>query len=130
VTITINKGQLKPTKKNLEKGDAYVTVKPATIRDEGIRAEHLFTGKDSAYLTDIAVVEMWLTVIKSDILDENKKPLFSAEMELEDFLVGATALLHELPDVFWEIHEKVREANPQWKPPEPPVGEGEAEGNA
>ena len=118
MTIKINKGLLKPTKKKLQKGDAYVTVKPATIKDEGVRIEHLFAGKDSAYVTDIAVVEMWLSVIKSDILDENDKPLFEAEMAFDDFVVGATALMHELPEVFWEIHEKVREANPQWVPTE------------
>jgi len=117
MSITINKGQLKPVKKKLKKGDAYVTVKPATISDEGVRIEHLFAGESSsAYVTDIAVVEMWLTVIKSDILDENSGPLFEANMAFDDFVVGVTALLHELPDVFWEIHEKVREANPQWAP--------------
>jgi hypothetical protein len=45
-------------------------------------------------------------------------------MSYEEFVADMTAIWQYSPDLFWKMHEVVREANPHWDPPE----EGE-EGN-
>jgi hypothetical protein len=74
----------------------------------------------------MAAVEIWLAVTECNILDENDQPLLRAGMTYEAALASLTAIWNYDPEVFWEIHGIVRDANPQWSPAKDEEG---AEGN-
>jgi hypothetical protein len=97
---------------------------PGPIADEGKRYEALFGDSEVALMTDIAAVEIWLTLVECDVVDENDQPVLKAGMPYEQFLAGLTAIWNYAPAIFWNIHRVVREANPQWQLP------GDGEGNA
>lgn len=132
--IQVNKASiLQPVKRFLEAdSDTFVVVKHATLGDEGRRWDALFADKEVVYLTESAGVEMWLTIVECNILDENSAPLLTPGMQLEDFVIAATALLEAAPAAFWEISRFVREVNPQWQPAkdERVVGDAADPGNA
>jgi hypothetical protein len=126
--IKVNRSILQPTQRSLEcDPETSVTIKHATLGDEGKRYEALFQGRESAYLTEIAAVELWLTLGECNVLDENDQPLFKPGMALPEFMEAATLLLNEAPEAFWEMHAIVREINPQWAPASE---ESTEEGNA
>ena len=95
-----------------------MTIKRATLGDEGRRFQILFGTTDSAMMTDIAAVETWLTLVKCDIQTPDGEPLLKAGMPYEAFLAGLTALWQHDAALFWAIHNAVRKANPQWEPVE------------
>jgi hypothetical protein len=43
---------------------------------------------------------------------------FQAGKSQEESVAGMTAVWQYGPDLFWKMHEVVREANPHWKPTE------------
>jgi hypothetical protein len=102
--------------------ETFVRVRPATLADEGKRYDMLFNGRETAYITDIAMVETWLTLIECNITDEDDNPVLTEGMTYEEFSAGLTAIWNYDPAVFWAIHEAVRGVNKHWQP--------EAEGNA
>jgi hypothetical protein len=126
--IKINAIQLLPIRRTLEKdADTYVVAKRATLADEGMRYEMVFADEDRPFMiTDLAAVEIWLSVVECNILDENDQPLLKAGMPYEEALAALTAIWMHDPELFWDIHNIAREANPQWAPP----SEGDAEGNS
>jgi hypothetical protein len=101
-----------------------VSVKRATLADEGRRFELLFGGANTALITDRALLEMWLTLEVVDIQTAEGTPLFTAHMSFEDFAQAATVLWQHNPEAFWAVHAVVREANPRWAP-----AQEEQEGN-
>jgi hypothetical protein len=44
-------------------------------------------------------------------------PLLQAGKSYEAFVAGMTAVWQYSADLFWKMHEVVREANPNWNPP-------------
>jgi hypothetical protein len=124
--ITVGAVKTQPQKCTLDSDpDTYVVVKPATLSDESARYEMLFSKRETAYTTDVASVELWLTCVECNILDENGEPVLRAGVSYEEFQAGLTAIWNYAPEVFWELHQAVRSVNPHWEPEE-----GEAEGNA
>jgi len=77
----------------------------------------LFGDPETAMITDIAIVETYLTLVECDIVTEDEKPLLQAGVSYEEFVAGMTAVWQYSADLFWKIHEVVREANPHWNPP-------------
>ena len=67
-------------------------------------------------MTDIAAVEIWLTLVSCDIVDEQGQPVIKEGIDYKEFLRGLTAIWEHDADLFWELHEYVREVNPQWAP--------------
>jgi hypothetical protein len=125
----VKRVQTSPRKVTLEadeSGETFVRVRPATLADEGKRYDMLFSGRETAYITDIAMVETWLTLVECNIVDEDDMPVLAEGMPYEEFSAGLTAIWNADPDVFWEIHEAVRGVNTHWQPEDE---EGEAEGN-
>ena len=114
--LTIKAVDLKPLTKKLEDHDVTVTIKRASLSDEGQRYEMLFGDSETALMTDIAMVEMWLTLVECDIVDGDGKPLLAAGMPYERFVAGLTAVWQHDAALFWDLHKVVREANPQWAP--------------
>ena len=114
--LTIKAVDLKPLTKKLEDHDVTVTIKRASLSDEGQRYEMLFGDSETALMTDIAMVEMWLTLVECDIVDGDGEPLLAAGMPYESFVAGLTAVWQHDPGLFWDLHKVVREANPQWAP--------------
>jgi hypothetical protein len=123
--IKIDQVKLEPIQRNLEKDpETYVVAKRATLADEGMRYEMLFADEDKPFVVvDMAAVEIWLCVTDCNILDENDEPLLKAGMSYAGALAALTAIWNYDPEVFWQIHNIVREANPQWSP------KGDQEGN-
>lgn len=115
--------KIQPEAFHLADWDVTITVKRATLGNEGDRYTRLFSNRETALVTDIAMVEMWLTITDCDIVGEDDQPLFSSGMPYETFVEAMTAIWQYDPDLFWAMHEKVRSVNKHWQP-------SESEGNA
>lgn len=115
----------KPLTEKLEEWDVTVTARRATLADESTRMGALFAEEDSALITDIATVEIWIALVECDIVGPNDEPLLAPGMDREVFSNNLTAIWQHSSDLFWAIHGVVREANPQWNP----RTEEDAEGN-
>ena len=94
-----------------------LTVRRATLDDEGQRYAMLFAGRETVMITDIAIVEAYLTLVACDIVSEDEEPLLRAGKSYEAFVAGMTAIWQYSAGLFWKMHEAVREANPDWNPP-------------
>ncbi len=116
--LTIKPVSLKPMTRTIESHDVTVTVRRATLADEGQRYAMLFSDRETAMITDIAIVEAYLTLVECDIVTEDEEPLLQAGMGYEEFVAGMTAVWQYSADLFWKMHEVVREANPHWNPAE------------
>jgi hypothetical protein len=116
--LTIKPVSLKPVTQTIEDHDVTVTIRRATLADEGQRYALLFSERETAMITDIAIVEAYLTLVECDIVTEDEEPLLQAGMGYEEFVAGMTAIWQYSADLFWKIHEVVREANPHWNPTE------------
>jgi hypothetical protein len=115
--LTINTVSFAPVTKTLkDHPDTKVTFKRATLADESTRYEMLFAEAETALMTDIAAVEIWLTLVSCDIADEQGQPVLKEGMSYEEFVCGLTAIWEHDAGLLWELHEYVREANPQWVP--------------
>ena len=68
-------------------------------------------------IADIAIVETYLTLVECDIVTEHEQPLPRPGMSYDEFVAGMTAIWQYSADLFWKMHEVVREANPHWNPP-------------
>jgi len=64
-------------------------------------------------LPELMRIEAYLTMVDSNILDENSNPLFKPGMTEGEFM-NAWGKLPQI--VAYEIHEKVLEVNPDWIP--------------
>jgi len=95
-----------------------ISQRRATLADEGQRYAMLFAERETAMITDIAIVEAYLTLVECDIVTEDEKPLLQAGKSYEEFVAGMTAIWQYSADLFWKMHEVVREANPHWNPAE------------
>lgn len=113
--LTISPSDLAPITKKLEDYDVTVKVKRATLADDGRRYTMLFKEADTAVMSDIALVEMWLTLQEADIAIGDQ-PVFKENMSFADFSEAATHVWNYDPSLFWAIHAVVREANPRWEP--------------
>ena len=122
--LVLSPVDLQPLTRKIEGFDFSVTIRRATLADEGRRFEMLFGEDDTAMMTDIALVEMWLTLESADIQTAEEEPLFKPGMSFQEFSQAATALWQYDPEAFWAVHAVVREANPRWAP-----AQGEQEGN-
>jgi hypothetical protein len=114
--LTIKPVSLKPVTQTIEGHDVTVTIRRATLADEGQRYAMLFAERETAMITDIAIVEAYLTLVECDIVTEDEEPLLQAGKSYEEFVAGMTAVWQYDPDLFWKMHEVVREANPHWNP--------------
>ena len=72
---------------------------------------------------ELDMVEIWLALIECDIVGPDDEPLFQPGMDFGLFTKNMSAVWQNSAELFWKIHELVREVNPQWQPAE------EAEGN-
>ena len=116
--ITIGEVSLEPISKKIEEHEVTVTVRRATLADEGRRYKMLFAEGEAAMMTVIAVVEAYLTLVECDIMNADGAPLLSPALDYDGFMAGMTAIWQYDPSLFWAIHEVVREANPHWNPME------------
>jgi hypothetical protein len=124
--MIISPVDLKPVVVTLEQfPEVTITLRRATMADEGRRYQELFADSDVANLIDIALVETWLTLEDATLTNPDEKPLFTKGMSREQFTAAMTAVWQHSADLFWAIHKAVREANAQWLP----AKEGE-QGNA
>jgi hypothetical protein len=97
-------------------------VRRATLADEGQRCAMLFAERETAMITDIAIVEAYLTLVECDIVTEDEQPLPQAGIRYEEFVAGMKAIWQYDPALFWATHEVVREASPHWNPAEDEEG--------
>ena len=49
--------------------------------------------------------------------DEGSQRFLKTGMSYEEFVAGMTAVWRYRADLFWKMHEVVREVNPYWNPP-------------
>jgi hypothetical protein len=85
------------------------------MNDESRRYAMLFeNGQESVYVTHIAAVEIYITLMECNILDENEKVLLDPTVEFPVFVERLTSLWRHSTDAIWEIQKCVHEINPQW----------------
>lgn len=53
-------------------------------------------------ITDIAIVEAYLTLLECDIVTEDGEPLIEAGMSYKEFVAGVTAIWQYSADIFWK----------------------------
>lgn len=116
--------KVEPEAFNLDKWDVNLTIKRSTLANEGERYTHLFSNRETALVTDIAMVELWLTLVECDIIGEDEKPLLRVGMSYNAFSEAMTSVWQYDPELFWAMHEKVRIVNKHWIPGD------DSEGNA
>jgi hypothetical protein len=124
--LQIKAVKLEPKQFTLKDWDVTIQIKRATLADEGERYTMLFGDNETALVTDIAMSEIYLTLISCDIIGEDEEPLLKLGMEYPAFVEAMTAIWQYDAKLFWAIHESVREVNEHWTP----GTEEDAEGNA
>ncbi len=117
--ISVKPISTQPTGYKLDKadpsGETTITVKRATFGDEGTRMTMF--GRGPVAMTKAASIELWLTLEACNILNEETgEPILKPGMPYAEFEQALTAIWEANPDVVWEMHAKVREANPHWNP--------------
>ena len=95
-----------------------ITVRPATVLDESARLDVGFNNQPNAPILQVMMAEIWLVMVKCNIQVEGKgdktEPLFTPNMTWDNFVAAGSALWNYAPQVLEEIHQVVREVNPQW----------------
>jgi hypothetical protein len=99
-------------------GETTITVRRATFGDEGARMTMFGRfGNGPVAMTRVAAVELWLTLEACNITnEETSEPILKPGMSFAEFDGALTAIWEANPDIVWEMHAKVREANPHWNP--------------
>jgi hypothetical protein len=96
-------------------GETYVVVRHARLNDEARRYAMIAPAEgEEIMVTQVAMIEMYLTLVECNILDENDEPLLVAGLSFPEFEERVTKLWAFMPNAVWEIQKYVHEANPQW----------------
>jgi hypothetical protein len=117
--LSIKPIDLQPVTHKLDKadpsGETTITVRRATFGDEGTRMTMF--GRGPVAMTRVAAIELWLTLESCNIANEETgEPILAPGMAFAEFDRALTAIWQANPDVVWEMHARVRDANPHWNP--------------
>jgi len=102
-------------------GETFMVIRRATFNDEARRFSLIWDGQgDTALVTRIAAVEIFVSLVECNILDENDKSVLDPALPFDEFEKRLTYIWAYNPVILWEMQRKVHEVNPRWGPSENP----------